>query len=84
LAIEEKNVTTSKLAIEEQNGTTLELAIKEQNVTTSKLAIEEKNVVKIEEPRIDETSSQCNLKLDMVFVSNLSDEILPKKIGNFD
>jgi hypothetical protein len=22
--------------------------------------------------------------LDMVFVSNLSDEILPKKIGNFD
>ncbi len=83
MAIEEKNVTASKSTIEEQNVTALKLAIKEQNVTTSKLAIEEKNVAKIEEPRIDETSSQCNLKLDMVFVSNLSDEILPQKNWEF-
>jgi hypothetical protein len=42
------------------------------------LTIGEQNVNGIEEPRVDETSSQCNLKLDVVIVSNPSDEILPK------
>jgi hypothetical protein len=54
------------------------LAIEEQNVVPSKLTIKEQNVDGIEKPRINNTSNQCNLELDMVIVSNPSDEILPK------
>jgi hypothetical protein len=36
------------------------LAIEEQNVVPLELAIEEQNATGIEEPRVDETSSQCN------------------------
>jgi hypothetical protein len=48
--------------VEEQNIVALEMAIEEQNVVPSKLTIGEQNVVKIEEPKVDETSNQCNLK----------------------
>jgi hypothetical protein len=54
------------------------LAIKEQNVVPSKLIIVEKNVVGIKKPKVDKTSNQCNLELDIVIMSNPSDEILPK------
>jgi hypothetical protein len=71
LKVQEQNVAASKLAIEEQNVVPLELAIREQ--------ID----VGIEEPKVDETSSQCNLEFDMVIVSNLSDEIPPKTNWEF-
>ncbi len=57
--------------------------VQQQNVAPSKLTIGEQNVNGIEEPRVDETSSQCNLKLDVVIVSNPSDEILPKTNQEF-
>ncbi len=72
-----------KLAIEEQNVVASKLAIEEQNVIPLKLAIGEQNVTRIEEPKVDETSNQCNLELDMVIMSNPSDEILPKTNWEF-
>jgi len=59
------------------------LAIEEQNVVPLELLIMEQNAIKIEELRVDETSSQCNLKLDTAIVSNPSDEILPKTNWEF-
>ncbi len=64
MAIKEQNVPTPKLVIEEQNVAALELAIEEQNVVTSKLGVKELG--------FDETSTQCNLELAMVIVSNPS------------
>jgi len=85
LGTEEQNVVAPKLTIVKQNVVALELANEEQNVVAPKLAIEEQNVVSelatkeqnvaalelgVGEPRLDETSIQCNLKLAMVIVSN--------------
>ncbi len=76
--VQKQNVVTSKLSIKEQNVASLELTIEEQNVVSSKLTIKKQNAVGIKKPKVDEPSNQYNLKLDMVIVSNPSDEILPK------
>jgi hypothetical protein len=59
------------------------LAIEEKNVAPFELAIKEQNFVRIKELRVDETNSQCKLKLDMVIVSNPSYEIPPKTNWEF-
>ncbi len=63
------------MTIKEQNVVELELATEEENVDTSKL--------RIREPGVDETSTQCNLELALVIVSNLSDDICPKTNWEF-
>jgi len=57
--------------------------VQQKNVVASKLAIREQNAFRIEELRVDETINKCNLKLDMVIVSNPTDEIPPKTNWNF-
>jgi hypothetical protein len=71
------------LAIGEQNVVALELAIEEKNVDPFEFAIKEQNAIRIKELRVDETSNQCKLKLDMVIMSNPSDEIPPKTNWEF-
>ncbi len=52
------------------------MAIEEQNVVVSKLATKEQNVVTLKlrvwEPKLDETNTQCDLKLAMVIMFNQS------------
>jgi hypothetical protein len=74
--VQKQNVVALKLAIEEQNVASPKFAIEEQNVVAPKFAIEDQNVVasklRVGELELDQTSTQCNLKLAMVIVSNLS------------
>jgi hypothetical protein len=65
----------SKIAIEEQNVVTSKLAIGKQNIIASKLVIKGLQV--------DETSSQCNLKLTIMIMSNPNDEIPSKTNWEF-
>jgi hypothetical protein len=55
-----------------------------RSIVPSKLGIREQNATRIEEPRVDEINNQCNLKFNMVILSNPSDEIPPKTNSNFD
>jgi hypothetical protein len=49
---------------------------REQNVAPLELKLREQNFVSLE-LRIDESSNLCDLKLTMVIVYNLNDEITP-------
>jgi len=53
-----------------------DLNAQKQNVSSLQLTIGEQNVVPIE-PRVDESSNTCGLKLAIVVVYNSNDEILP-------